>query len=112
MIGTGEVPADIRNRTRELAERQGMADGAADLVMYFARLWLRPGTALPAHTTEIAIACPRLWEQHLRGADRSGMTDVACLPAPNPDNWLRGAKSCTSLATTANAPAGLIPDAL
>ncbi|MFJ9867750.1 hypothetical protein [Streptomyces sp. NPDC101165] len=25
VIGAGEVPADIRERTRELAERQGMA---------------------------------------------------------------------------------------
>lgn len=108
VIGTGEVPADVRERTRELAERQGMADGAADLVVYFARLWLRPGPALPAH----AIACRRLWEQHLRGADRSGMTDVTCLPAPNPDNWLHRARSCTSLAATTNAPAGLIPDAV
>ncbi|MFF5019543.1 hypothetical protein [Streptomyces sp. NPDC001165] len=112
VIGTGEVPADVRERTRQLAERQGMADGAADLVMYFARLWLRPGTALPAHAIEIAIACRRLWEQRLRGAYRSGMTDVTCLPAPDPDNWLHGAKSCTSLAATTNAPAGLIPDAV
>ncbi|MFF1715773.1 hypothetical protein [Streptomyces sp. NPDC058268] len=112
VIGTGEVPADVRERTRELAERQGMADGAADLVMYFARLWLRPGPALPAHSTEIAIACRRLWEERLRGADRSGLTQVTCLPAPSPDGWFRGARTCTSLATTVNAPTGLIPDAV
>lgn len=112
MIGLGKVPADILERTRELAERQGMADGAADLVMYFARLWLRPAPALPAHSTEIAIACRRLWEERLRGVDRSGLTKVVCLPAPSEDSWMRGATDCTSLATTANAPTGLIPDAV
>ncbi|MGW1039464.1 hypothetical protein [Streptomyces sp. bgisy153] len=110
LIGTGEVPADIRTRTRELAERQGMADGAADLVMYFARLWLRPGPELPAHATEIAIACRRLWEKRLRGVDGSGLTQVTCLPAPSQEAWFQGALSCTSLAATTNAPTGLIPD--
>ncbi|QKZ20325.1 hypothetical protein [Streptomyces chartreusis] len=110
MIGTGEVPTDIRERTRELAERQGMADGAADLVMYFARLWLRPGPELPAHATEVAIACRRLWEQRLRGVDGSGLTQVTCLPAWNQEAWFQGALNCTSLASTADAPAGLLPD--
>ncbi|GHD49034.1 hypothetical protein [Streptomyces mirabilis] len=111
-IGTGEVPADIREHARKLAERQGMADGAADLVMYFVRLWLRPGPELPAHAIEIAIACRDLWEERLRGVGGSGLTQVTCLPATSPEAWFRGALRCTSLATTANAPAGLIPDAV
>ncbi|MGW0844264.1 hypothetical protein ACWD26_29820 [Streptomyces sp. NPDC002787] len=111
VIGTSEVPADIRERTRELAERQGMADGAADLVMYFARLWLRPSSELQADGTDIAIACRNLWEERLRGVDGSGLTEVTCLPA-SAEIWFRGALRCTALATTANAPAGLIPDAV
>jgi hypothetical protein len=87
-----------------------MAGAAADLVMYFARLWFRPSPGLPADNVEVAIACRQMWETHLQGASRSGLIDLVCLPAPDADAWLRGALGCASLARTAAAPPDLIPE--
>ncbi|MEU5661949.1 hypothetical protein GTW69_17540 [Streptomyces sp. SID7760] len=110
LVGRSTVPKDIASWAAELGERQGMAGAAADLVMYFARLWFRPSPDLPADAVAAAIACRQVWEIHLRGVDLSGMTDVVCMPAPDADAWLRGASGCTSLARTAGAPPGLIPE--
>ncbi|MFD7340390.1 hypothetical protein ACFV98_31070 [Streptomyces violascens] len=110
LVGRSAVPNDIASWAAGLGERQGMADAAADLVMYFARLWFRPSPDLPADAVTAAIACRQVWETHLRGVGLSGMTDVVCLPAPDADAWLRGASGCTSLARTAGAPPGLIPE--
>ncbi|WP_331759383.1 hypothetical protein [Streptomyces anulatus] len=110
LVGKSDVADDIASWAAELGERQGMAGAAADLVMYFARLWYSPSPDLSADSVAAAIACRQVWETHLRGVELSGLTDVVCLPAPDADAWLRGAWSCTSLAMTANAPPGLIPE--
>ncbi|HWU05450.1 MAG TPA: hypothetical protein VN520_03440 [Streptomyces sp.] len=110
LVGRSTVPKDIASWAAALGERQGMAGAAADLVLYFARLWFRPSPDLPADAVAAAIACRQVWEIHLRGVELSGMTDVVCLPAPDADAWLRGASGCTSLARTAGAPPGLIPE--
>ncbi|MFF2228339.1 hypothetical protein ACFVV7_34035 [Streptomyces globisporus] len=110
LVGRSDIPDDIVSRAAELAGRQGMAGAAADPVMYFARLWFRPSPDLPADHVAVAIACRRVWETHLLGAELSGMIDLVCLPAPDADAWLRGAMGCTSLARTADAPPGLIPE--
>ncbi|MDW4912555.1 hypothetical protein [Streptomyces californicus] len=110
IVGQSDIPDDVVARAAELGERQGMAGAAADLVMYFARLWFRPSPDLPADHGAVAIACRRVWEAHLLGAVPFGVTDLVCLPAPDADAWIRGALGCTSLARTADAPPGLIPE--
>lgn len=110
VVGRSTVPKDIASWAAELGERQGMAGAAADLVVYFARLWFRPSPDLPADVVAVAIACRQVWETHLRDVELSGLTDVVCLPTPDVDAWLRGASGCTSLARTAGAPPGLIPE--
>ncbi|MGW0673546.1 hypothetical protein [Streptomyces sp. NPDC002746] len=104
LVGRSAVPDDVASWAAELGERQGMAGAAADLVMYFARLWFHPSPDLPADNIAVAIACRQVWETRLRGVELSGMTDLVCLPAPDADMWLRGALGCTSLARTADAP--------
>ncbi|MER6914012.1 hypothetical protein ABT354_20255 [Streptomyces sp. NPDC000594] len=108
MIGAGTIPADIRDRARELGERQHQAAAAQDLVQLYARLWFRPSAVLPADATEVAIALRGLWEERLRGA-ASGLVSVVCLPARSEAQWMAGARECHTLAETTRAPLGLLP---
>ncbi|MEU6756044.1 hypothetical protein [Streptomyces sp. NPDC046685] len=110
MLGRGAVPQDILDEVRALGYRQLMAGALAELHLFYARLWFRPGPALRADATAVAIACRKVWEQHVQGADRSGITSMFCLPAASETAWFNGARTCVNHpARTADAPPGLIP---
>jgi hypothetical protein len=109
MLGVLDIPEDILDTARELGERQGMlAEAAADVGLFAARLWFRPSPDLPADADEVAIAVRELWDRTVRGADASGMTSVSCLPV-DPHTWPRIALACRSLAVTIGAVPGLLP---
>ncbi|MFE4829917.1 hypothetical protein [Streptomyces sp. NPDC056672] len=81
-----------------------MAAAAEDYGVLFARVWFQP-----AEAETVAIALVRVWEEHVQGVE-SGLTSTTCLPAFSEAVWFRGAGACRSVARTAAAPAGLIPD--
>lgn len=110
ILGRGSVPQDIRDQVRQLGYQQMMAGALAELHLFYARLWFRAGPELPADATEVAIACRKVWEDHVQGAARSGMIDVFCLPAPSETAWRNGALTCNGdMVRTADEPPGLIP---
>ncbi|MEV4438069.1 hypothetical protein AB0K09_03470 [Streptomyces sp. NPDC049577] len=102
------IPPEIAAATREVAERQGLAEAAADTGMFYARLWVCP----PGQVTdfEVAVDCVQVWQEHVEGVARSGAVTVGCMPAPSPDGWFAGIVGCRTLLRTAGAPQGLIPE--
>ena len=113
-IGQTELPRFAIAQARELAERQGMAEAAADLVMYVVRMWHQADERrFPSGRDEVAVNLRTHWEQHVCGV-HSGLVSLTVFPVGlfiTSAQWLTLARQCTWFAVTADAPEGLIPAA-